>query len=148
MYNLAMEKMHHCHFGAALRDLQQALSLAPDQPLYLSFYGLCLAQLRQFETAILSCKRALGQAPDDTLVQVNLGKVYRLCGDNDAAYRMFLLAWQGNKHHPAPAAELARMGVRRPPVLRFLPRSHWCNRCLGRARARLERALLPRRSYA
>ena len=148
MFNLAMEKMHSCHFAGALRDLQEAMRIVPEQPLYLSFYGMCLAQQRQFDPAVDSCKRALGLAPDDTLLQVNLGRVHRLRGETRTAYRVFLRAWQGDKSHPAAAAELARMGVRRPPVLRFLPRSHLCNRWLGKLRFRLERALAPRRSIA
>ena len=149
MYNLAMERMHHCRFREATRDLQEALRIVPDQPLYLSFLGLCMAQDKQFTPAVESCRRAVTLSPDDTMLQVNLGKVYKLSGDKNTAYRIFLQAWQSNKRHPAPAAELARMGVRRAPVLSFLPRSHWCNRSLGRVRYQIERALAPRvRSYS
>ena len=81
------------------------------------------------------------------MIRVNMGKVFRLAGDNHAAHRTFLRAWQVNRRHPAPAAELARMGIRRAPVLRFLPRSHWCNRHLGRLRYHLERAVAPRVAY-
>jgi hypothetical protein len=78
-------------------------------------------------------------SPNDPLGRVNLGKVFRLQGDNGAAYEEFLAAWKLDRLHPAPAAELMRMGIRRPPILPFLPRSHWLNVQLGRIRARLLR---------
>ena len=56
-----------------------------------------------------------------------------------SAHDAFLSGWNADRKHPAPAAELTRMGVRRPPVLSFLPRSHWLNVRLGRLRARLVR---------
>jgi Flp pilus assembly protein TadD len=143
MYNLAIEKMHHCRFREAMRDLREALRLTPNHPLYLSFYGICLAQERQYEEAVRHCKLALDLSPDDTILQVNLGRVFKLRGDKGSAHRLFLQAWQSDKRHPAPAAELARMGVRRAPVLNFLPRSSWLNRALGRVRARLERSIAP-----
>jgi Flp pilus assembly protein TadD len=139
MYNLAIEKMHHCRYREAMRDLREAMRITPDQPLYMSFYGVCLAQERQYEEAVLHCRRALEMSPDDTILQVNLGRVFKLRGDKGTAHKVFLQAWQGDKRHPAPAAELARMGVRRAPVLPFLSRSSWVNRALGRLRAHLER---------
>jgi hypothetical protein len=78
-------------------------------------------------------------SPKDPIGRVNLGKVFRLQGDNASAYEEFLAAWQLDKLHPAPAAELTRMGIRRPPVFRFLPRSHWANIYLGRLRSYLLR---------
>jgi hypothetical protein len=86
------------------------------------------------------CERAVRLAPDDAQVRVNLGKVHRLAGDMAAAHRTFVRAWSSDRRNSVAATELARMGVRRPPVLPFLPRSNWCNRELGRLRARLERA--------
>ena len=98
----------------------------------LSYYGLCLAQIGELGRGLGVCERAVRHQPSDVMIRVNMGKVFRLAGDNHAAHRTFLRAWQVNRRHPAPAAELARMGIRRAPVLRFLPRSHWCNRQLGR----------------
>jgi predicted Zn-dependent protease len=145
MYEIALEKIRRHLFREALGDLQEALRAEPEQPFYLSYYGLCLAhQTGHVEEGVEFCKRALQLAPVELLLYVNLGKAYRVRGDHGSAHRTFLRAWQLDKRHPAPAAELARMGVRRAPVFDFLPRSHWCNRTLGKLRWRLEHALTPR----
>ena len=148
LYELAVEKMHRRLFRDAMDDLEVALGRDPGHALCLSSYGVCLAHEKgAFEEALRCCKHALQLLPHNPLLEVNLGKVYRLKGDNAAAHRTFLHAWYEDKRHPAPATELARMGIRRRPPLGFLPRSHWCNRCLGRVRAGIERTLFARRAY-
>lgn len=143
----ALEKIKLSQFAAARVDLENALRVAPEDAVLLSFYGLCLAHSNEVGRGLAVCERAVRHKPDEVIARVNLGKVFRLAGDNQAAYRTFLRAWQANRRHPAPATELARMGIRRPPVLGFLPRSHWCNRHLGRMRYRLERQLAPRAAF-
>jgi Tfp pilus assembly protein PilF len=145
--HVALEKMKQNQFAQARADLENALRVAPEEPLALSYYGLCLAQIGELGRGLGVCERAVRNHPSDVMIRVNMGKVFRLAGDNHAAHRTFLRAWQVNRRHPAPAAELARMGIRRAPVLRFLPRSHWCNRQLGRLRYHLERAVGPRVAY-
>ncbi|UCG53172.1 MAG: hypothetical protein JSW58_06360 [Candidatus Latescibacterota bacterium] len=148
LYNLAVEKIKRNNFREALNHLVQALKIAPTNPVYRSYFGYCLAQVEgDFDRAIRFCKRASESRPMDPVLRVNLGRVYRLKGDNSSAHAEFLGAWRVCKGHPAAAAELTRMGVRRPPIIPFLPRSHWCNKYLGILRARLERRLLNRRSY-
>lgn len=140
LVQIALEKMKRSLFVEARHDLQEALRVDPEHAVALSIYGLCLAQLGTLDQGIVLCERAARRAPDDVLVRVNLGKVHRLAGDMAAAHRSFVRAWSTDRRNPVAATELARMGVRRPPVLRFLPRSNWCNRELGRLRARFERA--------
>jgi Flp pilus assembly protein TadD len=136
---LSLEKMRRSHTTAARQDLERALAVSPEDPHLLSCYGWCVAQLGEIDRGIGLCERALRFHPDDMMLRLNLGRAYRLAGDNQAAHRSFLRAWRRNKRDPAPAAELARMGIRRRPMLRFLPRGHWCNRALGRLRSRLLR---------
>lgn len=143
----SMEKMARNHAHAARHDLEAALAHAPEHPQLLSCYGWCVALLGEIDRGIGLCERAVRQHPEDTMLRLNLGRTLRLAGENKAAHRAFLRAWQQNKRDPAPAAELARMGIRRPPPLGFLSRGHWCNRMLGRLRSRLLRRGrdLPRR---
>lgn len=131
------------HRDAEAYDLlQRVLWLEPHNAEALSWFGLCMARLRDVhELALALCKRAAASAPQSIEVRTNLGRVQRLCGHTAAAHRSFMSAYRQDPNHPAPAVELARMGVRRPPVLRFLPRAHWCNRVLGRARHRWQRLL-------
>jgi Flp pilus assembly protein TadD len=139
LVQIAAEKMKRSLFADARHDLEEALRGEPDQPQALSFYGLCLAQLGLVDRGLEYCERAVRLVPDDVMVRVNVGKVHRLSGDKAAAHRAFVRAWSVDRRHPAAASELARMGIRRPPVLRFLPRSHWVNVQLGRIRMRIER---------
>ena len=140
LFTQAIEHMNRNRYDKAIALLKQALHIAPDNPYYLSYLGLCAAYNGEnHEAAITLCRRALSLCPGDTAIHVNLGKVYRLKGDIKSAHSTFLDAWRRNKEHPAPAAELSRLGIRRPPVLPFLDRSHTLNKYLGKLRAKLER---------
>jgi Flp pilus assembly protein TadD len=142
LFEEARARMHAEREPEALALLRQALLQDPEHPEALSLYGVCLAKvLGDYEQGIRICKLALHMAPGDVELRTNLGRVYRLRGDNNSAYRLFLEAWRRDRRHASPAAELASMGVRRQPVLRFLPRSHWCNRKLGLLCHRVRRAL-------
>jgi Flp pilus assembly protein TadD len=146
LFNLAVEKVKRNSYREALTNLVDALKIAPSNPSYRSFFGFCLAQVEEdFDRAIRFCRGASEARPLDPVLHVNLGKVYKLSGDNSSAHKEFVRAWDVCKGHPAAAAELTRMGIRRPSVVRFLPRSHWINKYLGVARATLERRLLRRR---
>jgi tetratricopeptide (TPR) repeat protein len=142
LYNRALEMVNRNRVSAARKDLELALQICPRHPAYLSLYGLCIAiQSEDYEAASKLCERAIKMNPKDPLARVNLGRVLRLQGNNSGAHDEFIAAWKIDRSHPAPASELSRMGIRRPPVLRFLPRSHWANVRLGRLRARLTRTL-------
>lgn len=140
LYDLALEKIKRSNFKEALGHLTQALRIAPTNPYYRSYFGYCLAQVEgDFERAVQFCRQASDSRPLDPDLHVNLGRVYRLSGDNASAYKAFTQAWHLGKGSPAAAAELARMGVRRPPVTSLFSRSHWVNKWLGILRARFER---------
>ena len=146
MYNLALEQINRNNYRKALALLGEALRIAPRNPLYLSYFGLCMAYTEQgFEQAVRHCRQALRVLPRDPVMWLNLGRIYRLQGENQMAYETLQKAWQVQKNHPGVAAELTRLGIRRPPFVRFLPRSHWLNRHLGRVRAVLERKIVGRR---
>ncbi len=140
LFNRALEMVNRNRVGAARKDLEMALKICPRNSAYLSLYGLCVAiEGDDYESARRICERAIKMNPRDPLSRVNLGKVFRLGGDIGAAYEEFITAWRMDKSHPAAASELSRMGIRRPPPLPFLPRSHWANVYLGRLRTRIKR---------
>jgi thioredoxin-like negative regulator of GroEL len=140
LFSQAMELLSRNHILAASKRFEEALQISPNNALYLSYYGLCVATERSdHASAIKLCERAVNMDPKNPVIRVNLGKVHRLKGDNSRAYESFLDAWKTDKSHPSAAVELSRMGIRRPPVLPFLSRSHWLNRRLGMLRALLER---------
>lgn len=142
LYNRALEHISRSRTREAMRNLEEALQIAPRNAAYLSQYALCVAiEEEDFDAAKKLCERAIRIDGRDPLHRVNLGRIYRLEGRNGDAYREFLQAWEEDRFHPAPATELTRMGIRRPPVLPFLSRSHWLNVRLGRLRAHVVRTL-------
>lgn len=146
LFNTALSRVKSSRHHEALALLSAALRIAPGNPEYTSFFGLCVAHVeRNFERAVKLCRHAVEGAPEDPVMRVNLGRVYRLKGDNRAAYQQLLRAWRLDRRHPVTAAELTRMGIRRPPFIRFLSRENLLNRHLGRLRATLERKLIGRR---
>lgn len=141
LFNRALELVNRNRADQARKHLEMALAICPRNPVYLSLYGLCLAiETEDYDAARKICETAVRMDPRDPLSRVNLGRVHRLKGDNAAAYNEFLSAWKLDRRHPTPAAELHRMGIRRPPVFSFLPRRHWLNVHVGRLRARVLRA--------
>ncbi len=133
------------HLDGAISLLEEALRKDPENADYLSKYGVCLAhQGVDPARAVDYCMRAVRLDPREVHYQINLGRAYRLVGDKSAAYQVFLQAWRRNRKHALPAAELARMGVRKSPVLPFLDRGHWCNVYLGRLREKIRRTLFMR----
>ena len=147
-YDLALEKIKRNHFKEALINLAEAIRIAPTNPFYRSYFGYCLAQVESdYERAIQCCRQASDSRPPDPELHVNLGRVYRLKGDNAAAHSAFVQAWHLCKGHPAAAAELTRMGIRRPSVVGCLPRSHVVNRFLGVLRAKYERKFQKNREF-
>ena len=146
LFNLALEKINRRRFDEALEHLSDACRMVPDNPLYASYLGLCIAQeTRDYPRALRICTQALNDRPREPVIHVNLGKVHRLMGDNSTAYEILLRAYAIDKQHPATASELTRMGIRRPPFFTFLSRRHWINRYLGIVRATLERKLVGKR---
>lgn len=142
LFSKALELLNRNRMRGALGHLEEALQISPDNAEYLSHYGLCIALAREdFDTALRICERAVKMDPKSPVNCVNLGKVYKLQGEYSTAHDIFLKAYRIDKHHPAPASELSRMGVRRPPVLPFLPRAHWLNKRLGRLRSKLKRGI-------
>jgi len=146
-FNLALGKISRSNYRGALGHLVEALRIAPGHPAYLSHFGLCLAHAHEdYERAAQACTQAVNASPKDPMPLVQLARVCRMKGDNLAAHAALLRAHKLNKRNPATAAELARMGIRRPPFIPFLSRSNIFNRYLGMLRAILERRLLGRRA--
>lgn len=141
LFNRALELINRSNFDTAMTHLEEALQIAPNNATYLSHYGLCVAVDREdYDSARKLCQRAIKMNPADPVNRVNLGRVLRLEGDMRLAYETFIRAWKQDKSHPAAASELSRMGIRRPPVLKFLARDNWINVQLGRLRATVQRA--------
>ena len=105
------------------------------QARYESYYGLCLSRstMRQRE-ALAHCRKAAQLEAYRTDVWLNLGRVALAAGRRGEAYRALEQGRLIDPTHTGIVKEIRKLGVRRPPVVAFLPRQHPVNVVLGRLR--------------
>jgi hypothetical protein len=88
---------------------------------------------------IALCRRAVDLEFYRADHYLNLARVYLKAGRKRDAVQTLKHGRTVDPRHAEIVAEIAALGVRRQPVLRWLPRGHFVNRHLGRLRARLAR---------
>jgi len=119
------------HFEAAIRIEQRRGT--PPEPRYVSYYGVSLAQATdRLAEARDACENAVTAEFYNPELLLNLGRVCMLAGDRAAAYQAYRAGLRLEPDHRGLRQALLKMGVRRPPRLGFLRRSHPVNRVLGR----------------
>lgn len=108
------------------------------QPRYLSYYGLCLAQLHgRDQEAQEICREAADAEPYNPELWSNLARVALTRGDRSLAYRAVVRGLQTGSSTRDLTGLQKKLGMRRPPVIRFLPRDHPLNRLAGQIANRL-----------
>jgi tetratricopeptide (TPR) repeat protein len=123
--------------AAVLRDRQ----INPHRPTmkYVSFYAVSLSLATdRHEDALRLCRSAAESEFYNPDIFCNLGRVALRAGQRGEAWVAFRRGLTLNDAHPALRFEMRRMGARRAPVFRFLPRRHIVNRLAGRLRLQLE----------
>ncbi|HTV60839.1 MAG TPA: tetratricopeptide repeat protein [Verrucomicrobiae bacterium] len=122
----------------ALVHARRALGAAPKNPFYLSYTGLLAALAEhRFGDAESLCQEALGMKVNHAQLYLNLAEVYRQAGRQNEAITILEKGLISAGRDFRIRRALEKIGVRRPPVLTFLHRSHPVNRALGRWRHRL-----------
>ena len=117
----------------ASNAFRQAIKTDPDNPQFLSYYGLVLALGEQnFQDAINFCRAALLKAAYEPALYINLCKVYSKAGQRKKALETLLEGLHYDRGNLLLIQEMRRMGCRRKPLLGFLSRDHFLNRVLGR----------------
>lgn len=139
-YVKAEANIKRSNYGDAMKLLEQALKISPENPVYLSTMGLCESMLGDPVKGEEKCKMALQLAgrERDPMLYVNLGRVVLERGDRMKARDFFTRAYRMDNTNAPAALELSRMGVRKKPVLTFLGRNHPVNRYLGKLRHQLK----------
>ncbi|HVP27998.1 MAG TPA: hypothetical protein VMW35_02405 [Myxococcota bacterium] len=123
---LAFEHFRACH------GLQRGCAR------YASYYGLCLALVeRRFNKGLELCRAAVKDEFFNPELYLNLARVHLDFGFKSEGLRYLRRGLMIDPANQAIARELASLGQRQRPVLRFLPRRHLLNRWLGRIRNRL-----------
>ncbi len=130
------EEMSRCFEAAHRLDLNDATAM--------SLHGMALATVQhRYQQGIVFCEEAVRRTGPSPFLLVNLAKAYLASRNKREAVRCLrrALARSGGTDERA-RAELAALGLRRAPVIPFLPRDFFLNRLLGR----LRHSLLERRA--
>ncbi len=124
-------------FDMAEELLSEALMISSENPLYLSYFGLCVGMRGDLGEAQKLCSKAAKLSPHSPIILVNLGRVLLELGCRKEARDLFSRAYSLDNTSSPAALELSGMGVRRQPVIRHLARNHPVNLVLGKMRHRM-----------
>jgi len=127
--------------------LRQSAERDPENPYYISYYGLSLAAAeRRWEEAERLCHTAVCRGRRQAQLYLNLAEVYIAWDRRQAASDTLSRGLRYLPHDARLRSELGRVAIRREPVLGFLPRGHVLNRTIGRVRHQFLR-VMPRRKW-
>jgi tetratricopeptide (TPR) repeat protein len=116
----------------ASNAFRRAFKQDPDNPLYLSYYGLIVALAEDnLQDGINFCRSAIYYAAYEPQCYLNLCKVYSKAGQRKKALEALLEGLNFEKNNALLKMEMKRMGIRRKPFLSFLPRDHFLNKSIG-----------------
>jgi tetratricopeptide (TPR) repeat protein len=134
---------------AALEHFANSHRRDPSNPRYRSYYGWAVAMIEhRLDRGLALCRSALRDAGDDPEVYHNLARIMLAHGRKSDGIKYVRRGLMVDPRHAPLLLEWRRLGVRRAPVLPFLPRRHLLNRVLGRLRGRFVRDFVPRAELA
>jgi Flp pilus assembly protein TadD len=120
---------------AALEHFASAHERAPEDPRYRSHYGWAVAMVEhRVDRGVSLCRSALRDAADQPELYHNLARILLAHGRKTEAIKYIRRGLMVDPRNAALVLEWRRLGVRRAPVLPFLPRRHVVNQLLGRVR--------------
>src|SRR5579864_5030823 len=119
----------------ALPHLKCALEEEPSNPFYISYMGVAIAATEQkWAEAEELCRSAIRMSRRHAQLYLNLAEVYVAADRKQDAADTLIRGLRYSPHDQRLKIGLDRLAIRRPPVLRFLPRAHAVNRSLGKLR--------------
>jgi tetratricopeptide (TPR) repeat protein len=132
-YRRGRDQLERGEVEPALEHFRAAHQVDRANPRYRSFYGLGLALVeRRFDRALELCRSAAKEEFFNPELYHNLARVHLAFGFKAEAIRYLRRGLMIDPGNGAMQKELRGLGVRRRPVLSFLPRRHPLNRLLGR----------------
>jgi tetratricopeptide (TPR) repeat protein len=149
----------HHRAGLALLDrgqgekafdrLSRAYLADPQNACYRSSYALALALVKgQFLGAAELARAAIRHEYHNPDLYLNLARIYLAFEFRADAVRFLRRGLMIDPQNEPILEALKGLGIRRRPLLRFLPRGHFLNRLVGRMQARMLRPLNPPSSDA
>lgn len=118
-------------YKEALKVLEEDLRFT-ENPAIMSYYALCLAVVeKKYDQAISLCLMAVEREFYNPDIYLNLGRVYMENGQRAVAIKAFKKGLRIDNRHPGLMREIKEMGIRRRPIISFLSRRNFVNKCLG-----------------
>lgn len=115
----------------ALKTFDEDLCFT-ESPTAMSYYAICLAKVEgNFERAISLCLMAAEKEFYNPDIYLNFGKIFLMNGQKSVAIKAFKKGLKFDSTHDGILVELDRLGMRRRPVVPFLPRQNVVNKLLG-----------------
>jgi len=136
LFKKGLESLARNEWTSALACFEKATGLL-NIPIHNSFLALCIARERgQTNKALALCRETLEAEPDNSILYLNMGKIYLMQGKTEEAIEILRKGLtQGTNEQII--AELGRIGTRRPQPLSFLSRDNPLNKYLGIILSRL-----------
>jgi len=129
-YEKAIEVFTAGNIPSALYHFEKAFNIE-DSPLVSSYYAFCIAKERgQFSKAISLCLEAIKKEPQNSLLYLNLGRIYHLSIRKADAVTIFREGLKCEVNQQI-IDELTKLGTRKRPVIPFFKRSNPLNKYLG-----------------
>ena len=123
---------------AALAWVEQALAQAPEEPSYQSCFAVLIALERgQVRRGLELAQAAADRAGREPSLCLNVATIHLKAEQRAQAIEWLRAGLARDPTNDDIKKRLAALGVRRPPVLGFLPRANPINKVLGLIAARL-----------
>ncbi len=131
-FRKALGSLRDGHPTLALPHIRRASQLEEQNPFYKSYLGVTLARAeRKWAEAENLCDNALRVKRDQPQLYLNLAEVYVAAGRRQDAMETLLMGARYAQRDARINRMVCQLSDRRPPVLRFLDRTHFLNRRLG-----------------
>lgn len=141
-FKLGVRLMRERSYARALFCFRRAAEAEPNNPYFLSYFGLALAlSERKLDDAIQRCELAVRQKRSVSQLYLNLAEVYLRAGRKSDAIETLEVCNDLAGRDARVKRMLQFLGRRRSAVLPFLNRKHVLNRGLGRLRHNVLRLL-------
>lgn len=130
LYEKGVEAIDRGDTLSALVFFEKALQVE-NNPSISSYFAYYISKERgQFSKAVLLCEEAKNKEPENSNIYLNLGRIYLLQNKKEDAVKIFREGMKYGKNQRI-IEELTKLGIRKPPVIRFLKRSNPINKYLG-----------------
>ena len=135
-FNEGLKLLDSKEFISAIECFKSAYNFEPNNPKYMSYYGLCIAYTEgNPQVAIELCNRAIKSESLCSNYYYNLGKVYVQSKNRKKSVAALKKALELDKNNSEIVRLLTRVGMRTKSALPFLSRDNPVNIYFGKLKS-------------